>query len=449
MIMDRVGEDLSVDEQFLFERIFFNYSISSRTYYNEIKLMKANHSLIVGVDVVEKRVFNPVSLFSSNPRKTYKVQESIATLFIESCRKYLPKDKFALSFTSGFDGRTILAVAKSMNCDFVSYSFGKPNAIDVELPRKQAESIGIPYIPFLLDEEYIHEHSYECGLQVLHHSDGMASFARAHYLFAIKKIAQKYKYILTGNFGSELFRSIHNVGVMFSYPLFQIFDTNDLKKWHTTLIESKNGRYIQKQKKLFHVEQTIEYFNEYKKGQNGLNKNQFFYNFVLEEVFRQYFGPEVKFQCNYITNRSPFLDYHFIQELFKTDYCGPNRPYFVENPIKRFKGQVIYPQIMLQTFPAMLHLTTGKGYRPSDLLSLGGKIPIALAFFSKKVKNTIKSDDFSVMAAFLHNRLRWGSLNFLDSFYDKEKIKEDVMGPNYSNIDILINLLSCNIFLNP
>jgi len=87
-----------------------------------------------------------------------------------------------------------------------------------------------------------------------------------------------------------------------------------------------------------------------------------------------------------INVRVPFLDYDFVIALLKTDFAGCNNDFFVHNPLKRLKGQMLYAEIIRQSSSEIYKMKTGKGYRPVDLLTLHGKSKILFPYLKKQFK---------------------------------------------------------------
>jgi hypothetical protein len=188
-----------------------------------------------------------------------------------------------------------------------------------------------------------------------------------------------------------------------------------------------------------------DYKNEY--GQ--LKRNEFHYVYLMGEILRKYFGPEIYMQNHYIHNRTPYLDMNFIKELFNSFYCGVYSDYFTHNPIKRYKGQLVYPYIIKKTFPELLDLKTGKGYKPNTLLSQKGKIELVLNLLRKKiVRSKLQSSDpFAVVKAFQYNRDKWLNVDIRDDLYNKDVILSDIVHGDHE-VDVLTNILSANYYIS-
>ena len=216
-----------INKKYILERVLFNYSFFNETIFKEIKLLPSNHFIEINDTISIKKHFNITDYFVSEPKSGNVVLQDIALRFIESSAKYFPEDEAGVSFTSGFDGRTMVAIGKKLNKDFFTYSFGAEDYNDLTLPLEQAKQIGVEFIPFMLDDRYIKEESLICGLEMIVKTEGNASFARAHYRYAAEKLSKRTKYVITGNFGSELFRAFQYSGAVMSQEMISFFDSDN------------------------------------------------------------------------------------------------------------------------------------------------------------------------------------------------------------------------------
>ncbi|MBN1639304.1 MAG: hypothetical protein JW866_10065 [Ignavibacteriales bacterium] len=373
-ILGAIGSSIQISKEFIIERLLFNYPITDITLMENIKRLNNNHCLLVCKKMESYQYFDNIDLLNFD--KSLSLKE-IIEIFINTAYRYSPTEKYYLSFTGGFDGRTLLSVLyKKYKNLITTYSFGRLESSDVKIPQSQAEKMGLNYYPFDLNNpEYI-DNSISFGEEFITASSGEANFTRSHYLWACYKIKKEAKYILSGNFGSEVLRSPHITGILFSNIVFKIISGESKRKiidyiysTDLKLILPENGKTLLK-----NILERINELNWAKYKTDDLNKKCYY--FMLDEMLRRYFGPEIKSQANHLYNRTPYYDFKFISELFKSNYSGLNNKFFEQNKIKRFKGQLLYAYIIKNTNNDLLNMMTGKGYRPVDLLTYKGKLKI-------------------------------------------------------------------------
>ena len=174
----------------------------------------------------------------------------------------------------------------------------------------------------------------------------------------------------------------------------------------------------------------------------------FFINTFLKRFSGKYFGSEIIMQSYFVKNRSPYLDPVFIKYLLTTKYAGVYSKFFTHNPIKRFKGQLPYAYIIKNSFPQLLQMMTGKGYRPMDLLSQFGKLRLVLNKLSRK--NHVRAvDPFAVREAFNTNLDYYRKVRIDQSLFNLNVIMDQLNNPERINdLGSLTHAISLNIFLS-
>lgn len=369
--------DAKPDRRYLLERLLFNYPFFQSSCFAGIRLLDAHSRLSVSAPGARvERAFAVEAHFGSGSEQSTESLNRLTELFEAESRLFLPDTPFAISFTGGFDGRTLVAAARNAGRnDFFTYSFGMPHEADVTYPAAQARVLNIPYQPILLDQNYVDHHAGNSARAFLQLSDYNGNYGRPHYHYAAQLLSGQTGYLLTGNFGSELFRAMHQPGVMMSEALIRIFAAAD-DSWKDALRQAPEGpaaAYFQPE-----MEALIADLEQYLGNKKDLDPNQRFYVFVLEEIFRKYFGPELVMQRHYLRNRTPYLSLRFFQALNETIWSGVHTRLFEKQKNKRLKGQIFYSAFLRRTDPQLYRLPTNKGYSPADVLETWRR-PLLLA----------------------------------------------------------------------
>jgi asparagine synthase (glutamine-hydrolysing) len=434
------------NKRFLLENILFYYPLFNQSCIKGVNLLCTNNYIqIIDGKATSQQHTAIEKYFSVSPIPWRKASDYVSDLFIESSKKYFPDEQYASALTGGFDGRTLVACGLYNKNKFITYSFGSEESTDVKIAQNLSNKAGIEFIKIDLNENYLKNHSQNTGLDFIKGSSGNGSFARAHYLYATKKLSEKTNYLITGNFGSEVFRAAHNAGVVISPNLYMLLTANNFDEAVNRLENTSEWEWITKSEfkdeweSLKEELSTLPCFDpEYK----NLTKNQQFYKIVFDEVFRKYFGAEMVNQYKYIANRTPFLDIDFLKGILRTGLAGVNSDYFTNNPLKRFKGQVLYAYIIRKTYPAFGKEMTDKGYRPEDLLSRNGKFRIVQSFLIKRMNRKIKSygDPYAVHSAFGVNKAYWENLEIDSSLFNSNRIRGVVQKTHNSRDSLFIAL---------
>lgn len=384
----------------LLERLLFNFTLLNSTWWEGINMVPADRYLAVreGKAVLEGS-FEIADYFGNPIYKTRRSLGKLISVFQSEMELFFPEEPFSISFTGGFDSRTIVAAAKNAGANFQTYSFGKPSSSDIYFPIRQSEALGIPYTPIYLDEEYLHKHSLAAAYTFIQESDYNGNFGRPHYTHAAQKLAQSSNFILTGNFGSELFRALHEPGVMISQSLIDVFTAED-DSWKDKLVQATNkwdNKYFKKE-----LDELISQIETYLAVSKGLSLNHRFYRFVINDLFRKYFGPELQMQSQYLNNRTPYLSLPWLIGLNQTIWSGVHARLFEKKINKRMKGQIFYSSFLKGVSKEMYHMQTNKSYAAADVLEfwrlplLVGKV-VLNRYLRPKEDNENASQDFLKM----------------------------------------------------
>jgi hypothetical protein len=391
----------------ILERLFFNYSITNRTLIDKIRLFPVNaHFICKDGDIGFSKHTEIFGLYTDQPKSLKHSRKELVSLFSKQIAKYLPNEKYASAFTGGFDGRCVVASGLKNQSSFESFSFGTAEASDVIIPLQAAKEGGFEYRCINLDQAYLESDFKQQAEGMIMDSNGMSTLSRAHYRYGARDLAKKYSYLLSGNFGSELFRAAHLDGVMTSNAFYH-WMKDDLPSSLNELFE-----IFPKLKVMNHDTYEEAYQNlkrdldQRKEGIPKIPLNAQLYCFMWEETIRNYFGPEIAMQQKYIAHRSPFLDYKFFSFLQGTQFSGAYGNFRERNLAKRMKGQMFYAYYLKETHKELFRAITGKGYRPSDLINLFGLGKIISGKLIKK-KSEGDGDPLLVTKGFRVNRKSW------------------------------------------
>ena len=303
--------------------------------------------------LLERTLFN-YPLFGRTPWK-------LCAVFEQECKLMIPARGFALSFTGGFDGRTLLGAARKLGRpDFTTYGFGAPGESDIVLPETQARALGVPYRAILLDDRYVREDALASALTFMDLSGQEGNLGRPHYHYAARLLAGEHTHIVTGNFGSELFRALHAPGEMMTEHLIDVFSSPD-DGWRVRLIAAAGSAFAGE------AEELADGLAAYLAEVDGLTPSQRFYRFVFDELFRKYFGPEIVVQSHFLRNRTPFLSLRFVEAVHRTAWAGVHARLFERDRTRRMKGQAFYAAFLCRADPRLYRMPTNKGYAPVDV----------------------------------------------------------------------------------
>lgn len=432
------------NKRFILENILFYYPLFNQTAFHNIFLVPAHHLLEISDKRISLTKHTYISeWFVRRPKPWKRSTGEMKDLFIDRVKHYLPDEAYVHALTGGFDGRCLVACGLYHQKKFETYSFGNDLSADTRIASELAAVAGLQFNFIKLDNEYVVDHSLDNGLQFVTSSGGYAGFARAHYLFACKLLSRQYRYMVTGNFGSEIFRAAHNAGPLISNNLYYLFNAATAAEALKKIEASPEFEWINigtMKQSWDELKSDIAGLPVFSNEYSGMTRNEKFYMMVFEEVFRKYFGAEMVNQFYYLSNRTPFLDITFLKEILKTGLAGVHSDFFENNPVKRFKGQVLYAHIIKKAFPAFNKILSDKGYRPKDLLSLSGKFFITKSYLKKRLASLQDEiDPNSVDKAFAHNKAWFQQQTIDEAIFNAKKFTAS-FASNQDSHDFLIAL---------
>jgi hypothetical protein len=391
LISPGIETRLHVNKDFISEQLIFNYPLFNDSIYKNISLLKTNHYIDVTSNQLNIIRHTCIEDYLFNNQDHYKYDaDTLCNYFIEHAKKYYPEDKSAISLTGGLDGRTLVAMAKYLKYNFITYTHGTQSNEDILYAKGIARKENIEHLTIRLDDrDYINSHEYLPLIDdITKLTNGFGNIIRLHYYYDSICVKSKAKYHLVGFFGSELFRAMHIVGSQLSKELFYFFSP-DKDEWIQKLVKSNKWNLLYPDAKKDVSEKMIEKLIEYKNANKELSKYpaKFLYKYIFEEVFRKIFGSYIFAQFHHLPTRTPYLDIDFMKYLLSTKYAGANNSFFTNNPVKRMKGQYLYSKIMEKTDSSLLRHPLSKGYKPQDLLTSYGPLLITKGYIEKKYLN--------------------------------------------------------------
>lgn len=429
-----------ISYRFILETILFNYPLFNHSVFEKISQLPSNSfGKVSGTSFLILKHTRIEELFVSLPASWKKSLNDLSEIFVERAGQYFPGEHYFNSLTAGFDSRTLVSTGLFLKKEFSCYCFGSVNSKDIRIASYLASRSEIPFVQLPLNNRYIADYSMDYGKEFIYNSSGNATFTRAHYLYAAKILSEKCKIVITGDFGSEIFRAVHLTGQVISPNLYALF-LNENPEAGLSKIEKSNEFQYLSEKVLLNawgeLKQDLLTLPCYNKAYSGLSKNQKFYVFVFEEVFRKYFGSELINQFISIKNRTPFLDIEFLKQVFKYKLAGIHSDFFDQNPVSRYKGQLLYAYILQKTYPLFGNIITDKGYKPADLLSMPGKMNLIKGYLRKKIRKDYDLDPYNVKEAWGFNKNSWLGISM-----DPEFFAEGIQNSEIS-LELLFRILS-------
>lgn len=421
--------NLRYNSNAFYQKILFSYVLSDDTFISGVKRLNPgsvlqfnNNSLTVNNE------YNINALFENLGNDKFSVEKYIY-LFNKSVKEkseYI--NNINVSFTGGFDGRTIISSLLNQNIDFNSYSFGKYNGENTRVPMAISKKIGVKYEPIYLEDEY--EKNYvDNAKQVIYFSDGMSFNERANYIYAFRKLSKKSNYVLSGLVGGETLRPVHLRTDYINENYYQIIYLNNSGLIDKLFKELNDKKYIRKcdSEIIGNIKDLISDRRKYIQIFRNMNNGYLFYLADLMSLgFRMYYGTEIHYERQFANNLTPFYDIDILEYILSTDYINVFKNAFKNSKMLRWSGQKIYAQVIQRNYKDLNRYPVDRGYPPVYLLNLLKlpAVPVLYYIRKKRRNNHIDFDESKWSKLFLNNFLNENNED--KTIFAGEELKKEI-----------------------
>ena len=199
------------DEEAVAQFLAFGCTLSSRTLFRSIQLLpSASAWSFEGGKWNKTKYFSPQEWEAQSPLSV----ESYESAFQETFQRVLPRytqteAKIGVSLTGGLDTRMIMACLPAGNTSYECYTFVGENGLtlDARLAGKIAATLGLEHRALRIGPDFL-QHFDTYLDRTVYITDGCAGPVISHEIYFNAQARQISPVRLTGNFGSELLRSV-------------------------------------------------------------------------------------------------------------------------------------------------------------------------------------------------------------------------------------------------
>ena len=199
------------DEEGVAQFLTYGCTLEWRTLFRGIQLLPGGSVWSFENGKCNKRkYFSPQEWEAQSPLSV----ESYQSEFQETFRRVLPRytkaeAKIGISLTGGLDTRMIMACLPSTNRSYTCYTFVGKNGltIDARLAAKIAASLGLEHHVFRIGPDFFRHFDTHFD-RTVYVTDGCAGATSCHEIYFNAQARQVSPVRLTGNFGSEILRSV-------------------------------------------------------------------------------------------------------------------------------------------------------------------------------------------------------------------------------------------------
>jgi len=389
-----------INNSALMQFLVFNYPINNDTFIDGINMLPAAGFIINDSSIwATQKYWNTASLFRRkllNRNDSFELIDNSFTKIIDKISERAPS--LYSSLTGGWDGRLILSYL--LDNDTIEsiklYSYGKKDFKDVTIPQELAEKIDLEYRPLYLDKNY-EKRFVEEALKTILLSDGFRTIQRTHYLYASSLIGEKAPMFLSGNCGSNIIKIVTEASPAYNKNLLRLF-TADLLIDEVKQIYKE---YTSTNSLLSQPPSLDQFINDIQSSEISQNKSfskgEKFYDYLLSNSERKYFGAEMASYSSYIYNYSPFIDFDFIDAIVQTPFFGGHYRLLSKNIYQRQKIIKLYAHLLNEKNKDLAKFKTDRGFPITAFLTWPELINAYIRLKIKKSNSKVDPDPYSML----------------------------------------------------
>lgn len=400
-IFYKILDSINIDRGVIIQQCLYNYPFSNKTHIKNVScLPSASKMKIINGRINLEKYWKVEEEITDKPFNVKKSTDFLDDALNSVIKKFCSiNNKIALSLTGGWDGRLILAYALKYKekDDIILYSFGKENSPDVTIPAEISAKYNLKFLPVYLDNNYLNQKFADYAGRTILNSDSYRSFKRTHYLYAMDILKDYTPFVVTGIGGSNLLKSTaFTPSNVFNKLVLDLINTDDLQKE----IESQYSLIKKRYSFIgnFSVNDFVDSFDirEYKDLYDIKNFSARFCTYLVSNIERKYFGAEVSTYRHLIYNYSPFLDYEFLQKLFKTSFFGR---YDSIKVLPSFRNAMLYSKLISRNNNFLAKEKTDRNIDLNNLWNPVTYFNLFLNSFKKNSRADKKSDLYNTNSA--------------------------------------------------
>lgn len=371
MILKASWVNRQVDHLAMIMQNLFDYMLGEHYFIKGIRRFENARTYSFGRHGLKTKAYWDVSeLFHETLLQKKESLDLLSSQLEENVNLYASDaEKVLVSLTGGFDGRANLAMLKRPANEFKCYSYGMAGSSQISVPREISERTGIQYESLILADEFLNQYPGNT-LKAIYFSNGTAPVGFANIPYAYGTLNKYSDTIITGLFGSEILRPLHNNGIQVNDQSFSILLNQDCRKGiekafgNVGAVPFFENHYLLNSKNELEAYFRANYFEKY----DNYDRITRFFFFIIQEGIRKYFSQETSIERVYVTTRFPYFDTDLVDLIYQTPWAGMYNGFLGESKFKRRKGQLLYAHIIKKSRPELGALPLDRGYTPDDLL---------------------------------------------------------------------------------
>ena len=199
------------DEEGVAQFLAHGCTLNSRTLFRGVRLLPgASAWSFEDGKSYKRKYFSHESWEAQSPLSVESYESELQKTFQRILPRYIePEATIGISLTGGLDTRMIMACLPKTNLSYTSYTYVGQNGLtlDARLAARIAASLGLEHRALRIGPDFL-QHFDTYFDRTVYATDGCAGALSSHEIYFNAKARQFSPVRLTGNFGSEVFRSV-------------------------------------------------------------------------------------------------------------------------------------------------------------------------------------------------------------------------------------------------
>jgi asparagine synthetase B (glutamine-hydrolysing) len=318
------NEKMQFNPGWLYEFLYFNYPVGQTTPVKNVSRVPHASVLSYNLNTGQHSIIEYTRPF----RRAEKLIEGrnaiqkAKNVFQERMSNHIPPNtKVAISLTSGFDSRTVLAYSTPLcKNNLETYTYGIAGCTDLKVASSVANSLGIKHQQIIFDDSLIGQLS-KMIYETVYLSGGLERVTRStlNYVYRIlTNDGTNFSAVLTGIAGDHLFRdhvkSTGNIPSLVSADMAATIQSGTpcISKSFYKEAFGKTYGYFEE-----HIRNSL---SKLEKAYGPISHPEPYMSFLVYEVSPKYFAGEHAIASNYTTLRSPYWDDEIISLAYEISF---------------------------------------------------------------------------------------------------------------------------------
>ena len=318
------NEKMQFNPGWLYEFLYFNYPVGQTTPVKNVLRVPPALVFSYNLNTGQHAMIEYTQPFR-RAEKLIEGKDAIQkakSVFQERMAKHVPSNtKCAISLTSGFDSRTVLAYSIPWcKSNLETYTYGIAGCTDLKVASSVANSLGIKHQQIIFDDSFIGQLG-KMMYETVYLSGGLERVTRSTLKYVYRTLTTdgaNFPVVLTGIAGDHLFRD--HVKSKGNIPSLVSTDMAATIQGGTPCINKSFFKRVFGKNYASFEEYTRESLHRLEKAYGPISHPEPYMSFLIYEVSPKYFAGEHAIASNFTTLRSPYWDDDIISLAYEISF---------------------------------------------------------------------------------------------------------------------------------